>query len=108
MLYYKRHERQLPNRTAVIIALCDEDLVGKKLRGKNTFLDLDAYRSFYIGNKLSLQQARELIADFFQSGSEEVSFNLVGKESLAAVEGFVDVSKARKIQGVPHLQVYRV
>ena len=110
MIFYKWHQRQFQNRTRAIIAMCDENLIGKKLSGKNCFLDLDTYRSFYIGEKVSLQQAHDLVKEYFLRGqhSEGVSFNLVGKEALAAVKQWVDVSKAKKIAGVPHLQVYKV
>ncbi len=85
--------------------MCDADLIGKKLTGRNATLDLSLYASFYAGEKVTVQKASEIISHCLQEGA---SINLVGENTLKAACEFVDISKARRIGSVPHLQVYKV
>ncbi len=108
MIYYKKHQRIYEERTSIVIAMCDADLIGKKLKGKRGFLDLETYASFYKGELLTLQQAREVLSDFIRGKKTGVSFNLVGKKCISTAGEFVDVSNARNIGKIPHLQIYPV
>ncbi len=104
MIYYKKNTRQYPEKTSVIVAMCDENLVGKKLVDKKTVLDLSTYAGFYKGELISAKQATEIIKQL--RGEENTSFNLVGKETLAAASQVFSITAARKIKSVPHLQIY--
>lgn len=86
-----------------VTALCDALLLGKVFEQGGRTLDLKTYRAFYEGRKVSEKEAVELI-------KEAESLNLVGKKSLAAAKKAVGVeaSAAKRVKGVPHLQVYRV
>lgn len=85
-----------------VVALCDADLLGKVFEGDGLFLDLKSHRSFYEGEKVSKEQAVDLLRD-------ADSANVVGKKSVdAAKKAFGSDSSVVFIAGVPHLQVYRV
>lgn len=81
-----------------VIAICDEDLIGKTFQENN--FQLDIKESFYKGEiKDNLQ-----ISKIFQSGkTEDATFNIVGEESINAAinSGIVTKEGIKKIQGVP-------
>ena len=85
-----------------IVALCDEELIGRVLRDGKMCLDLKVHGAFYKGEKVS--QARAVAAL-----SEARNANLVGVRSLeAAKKAGLSVSGAVLISGIPHLQMYRI
>lgn len=85
-----------------VLALCDENLLGKVFEDGDLCLDLKKSKSFYEGKRVSQAQALELLKN-----AENI--NVVGKKSVAAVKlAFGKTGKALEIAGVPHLQVYRV
>lgn len=81
-----------------IVAVCDNDLIGKKFEEKNLQLDLSS--SFYNGEEKSEEEIIELI-----KGSYIV--NIVGEKSinLAVKLGIVDKKNVIKIKKIPHAQV---
>lgn len=99
-MYCKVHEK----KGEVVVALCDAELLGKILREGEAVIDLQKFRSFYEGSKTSEEKAgREL--------KKCTSANLVGKKAVeTAVKAGVVKSKenVKTIQGIPHLQVYRM
>ncbi len=115
-IYFKKHERIVDGQSGpVVLALCDAELIGKKLSQGKLLLDLDAYRSFYAGELVTAVEAARLVKKCFSetattstSARQSISLNLVGKNSLKAAASYVDVKKAKLIGKVPHLQVYRV
>ena len=87
--------------TDVLVAACDEDIVGKTFRSKD--LKITVSEGFYKG----------------ESGDEDVLVNrlematianLVGEKTLeiAVRRGFVDPGCILKIGGVPHAQMTRM
>ncbi len=103
MVFVKVHERRGPGgRVLRVVAVCDEELVGKVFREGGRELDLRKYAAFYKGRVVGEGEVVELIR-----GAENV--NLVGERAVAAAEKALG-SRAgvRRIAGVPHLQVYRV
>ncbi|MCX8199885.1 MAG: DUF424 family protein [Candidatus Micrarchaeota archaeon] len=93
-MYCKRHE----SKGKVVFALCDKSLIGKKLQDGNVMLDLDTYRSFYIGDDAAL----------FDGVFE--SINAVGEESTSFLirKGIAKKEDIKYICGVPVLQVYKI
>ncbi len=82
----------------IIIAICDDDLLGKKFeKGK---LQLDLTSSFYNGEKTTEAELEEIIKN-------ANALNVVGKESVAFCEkrGLVDKDRVIKIAGIPHIQI---
>ncbi len=81
-----------------IVAICDNDLIGKKFEEGNLQLDLSS--SFYQGEEMSEKGVMELI-----KGSCMV--NIVGEKSikLAVKLGIVGKKGIIKIKNTPHAQV---
>jgi len=96
--------RLIKSNKGIILALCDEGLLGKKYSEGKMVLDLIRYRAFYEGEKLdeSSEELKRMI-------SEAGSINAVGKNSIHVLQEFgYDVSAAKSMQNMPHLHVYKI
>ncbi len=84
-----------------IVAVCDEGLIGKVLEDKQTRMDLDKYRGFYVGDKADSARVREALGKFS-------SANAVGKESVSVVlsMGLAGKDDVMYIKRTPYIQVY--
>ncbi|MEM3364162.1 MAG: DUF424 family protein [Candidatus Micrarchaeia archaeon] len=93
-MHCRRHEY----KGKVVFALCDKDLIGKKLEEGSIVLDLDKYRNFYIGDDL----------ESFDGTFE--SINAVGEKSTTFLieKGIAAKKDLKYIAGVPILQVYKI
>jgi hypothetical protein len=82
----------------VVVAVCDNDLIGKCFDEGN--LQLDVKEGFYKGDEVSYEKAVEIISDMAQ---EDATFNIIGEEAVrASIEaGIIEEDDVRKIQGVP-------
>ncbi|MBU3906690.1 MAG: DUF424 family protein [Nanoarchaeota archaeon] len=80
------------------VAICDADLIGKKLEEGN--FQLEIKESFFKGEELSEEKAIEIMKDFSQ---EDATFNLVGKKTIntALKAGIISEEGIKKIRGVP-------
>jgi len=88
--------------TGEVTAICDSELLGTILSEGAVQLDLQAHSGFYQGKKVDEREAISALRS-----SENV--NLVGKRSLcAAKKAGVSTAGAIMVQGVPHLQIYRL
>ncbi len=81
-----------------LVAVCDEDLVGRIFEEKNLVLDLK--RSFYEGEKKGDAEVGDLIRNADQ-------INVVGKKSikLALDEELITKEEIKYVDGIPHTQV---
>jgi hypothetical protein len=81
-----------------IVAVCDDELLGKKFEDNNLQLDLTS--DFYKGDQYT---DKKLVGDMIRNAN---SINLVGtvSVSLGIDEGLIDKDKVINIQGVPHAQ----
>ena len=82
-----------------IIAVSDLELLGKKfVEGK---LQLDLRDTFYGGKEYSEEKAIEIFRD---GAFDDATFNIVGKECIAAAikSGIVEKDGTITIQGIPH------
>ncbi len=97
MIFVKMH-RQGPE---VLVAACDDDIVGKTFGGKDLKITVSA--SFYQGDR----GGEELLVS--RLGMATVA-NLVGKRTLAIAvkHGFVDAENVLQIGEVPHAQMARM
>jgi uncharacterized protein len=86
-----------------IIAVCDHELIGRVLEEGDAVLDLKMYSSFYVGEIADSESVRRALGDF-------ASANLVGEKAVGvALEmGIVQKRDIRYINGVPHLQIYKI
>jgi len=96
-MYVKIHKSNDRN----VVAVCDEDLIGKKFETEK--LVLDVTERFYKGEKVTEDQAYELMKD-------AMNLNIVGENSvnLALRRKIITTENILKIDGIPHAQVYQV
>ncbi|QLJ53422.1 MAG: hypothetical protein Sv326_1247 [Candidatus Fermentimicrarchaeum limneticum] len=86
-----------------IVAVCDAELIGKVLREGELVLNLEKYADFYNGEQADEESVeRELLT--------ATSINLVGDKAtgIAKRMKLVRDSDIKRIQKVPHVQVYRI
>jgi uncharacterized protein len=87
----------LPDKR-LLLAVCDEDILGKLfLEGKK---QLDLGQEFYKGEKLSEEEAIKLI-------KMACIVNAVGKNAVECCwkAGVIEEGMAKKIAGIPYLQI---
>jgi len=98
-MYLRIHK----NPQGKVVAVCDEDLLGKVLEDKDTHMDLDRYRSFYDERKAGAKDVEEALASFD-------SANIVGKEAVgvAIKMGLVGKKDVMYIKKTPYIQIYRL
>lgn len=91
MVYVKIHKN--------VIAMCDEELVGKKLEDKKR--QIEVYERFYKGEKVSDERALEIL-------KEGKNINLVGNKivGLALKNGIISKESIIEIKRVKHVQIY--
>lgn len=94
-MYIKVHE----SGGRSVVALCDEDLIGKTLEDEK--MRLEIAERFYKGDKLPEKEILEILND-------AANINIVGKESIAfAIKNkIITEEHVIEIQGIPHAQVY--
>lgn len=101
-MFAKVHERRRPDGSvARVIAICDEELLGRVLKEGDYCIDLKLYRSFYEGEKVTADKVKELV-------DRESNLNVVGKKSIAALGDAIDLSSIKTINNIPIVQIYRV
>lgn len=81
-----------------VVAVCDSELLGKYFE-ENQF-QLDVKESFYKGNKVSEEEAIEIMRDM---ASEDATFNIVGSKATktAVKAGIISEEEIGEIQGIP-------
>lgn len=84
-----------------LVAVCDSDLLGKKLEEKDTQLDLTG--DFYKGEEVSEAQFMEMVKGAY-------TVNIVGKEAveLGIKNGLIKKESIITISGIPHAQAFVV
>ncbi len=94
MFYVKTHKID-GNR--ILVAVCDEDLLGKKFAEKGLQLDLTS--PFYRGKLMDEKETIEVM-------KKSYCFNIVGKKivGLALKEGFVSKANIITIKKIPSSQ----
>ena len=101
MIYLKLHDTD----KGAIVAMCDEALIDKTLSEGDLFIDIKSYASFYKGELVSKQKAKEAI------GTKPVySANIMGKESVAVGIEMMIISEEAVLsaEGVPYAHAYAV
>ena len=100
-MYLKIHEVDMKNHIERIVALCDKELIGKKLRDGN--LRLNVNPRFYKGELADTDS----IKDAFKIATIA---NIVGEKSIALAlkEGVIKKENIIRISGVPHAQMVMI
>lgn len=85
-----------------VVAICDDDLLGKKFEeGK---FQLDVKENFYNGEKVTKEKLKEILE---KMSAEDATFNIVGEESIliAVKAGIIHESGIIKIHGIPFAMI---
>ncbi len=96
-MFMKLHKTQ----NGTIVAACDEDLIGKVLEERDICMDLDKYRDFYMGSKVTKVELMESLKSF-------TSANLVGKEATDAAVSMGLAENVIYIKKIPYIQIYNI
>jgi len=81
-----------------VVAICDEDLVGKRFEEEK--FQLDVKENFFKDKKVSEEEVIKIIQNLSQ---EDATFNIVGKSSVSTAikTGIISQEDIKEIQGVP-------
>ena len=101
MIYFKKHATE----NGDIIAMCDSELIDKVLQEGAIELNIKDYSSFYKGELISPEEAKELIIP-----KEIFSANVVGSKSVEVAMGSSIIEKGhiKTIKSVPYAQAFKV
>jgi len=85
----------------VLVAACDKELLGKKLKHGNTLVEIS--RAFYEGEYVSEEKLQEALQG-------ATTANLFGEKTIkCAIKcGFIDPDSVIIIECVPHAQIFRI
>ncbi len=99
MMYLKVHS----SARGRVVAVCDEDLLGKVLEDKDACMDLARYRSFYEDALVGADEVEEALRSFD-------SANIVGEEAVAVAMkmGLIGKKDVMYIKKTPYIQIYRI
>lgn len=94
---------KIHNSYRTVVAVCDENLLGKKFEEGNRQLDLR--EGFYKGKILDIKEA---ITTIEYQANEDATFNIVGEESIrAAIKAELITAKhINKIAGIPFVMTF--
>jgi len=100
-MYIKIHRTNTNYGIREIVAVCDEDLLGKTIKGGK--IEIKISESFYKGEKKSELYIIEIL-------KKSTNINLIGKESVAAglKAGIISQENVIDIGGIPHAQAFSV
>ncbi len=100
-MFFKIHKHKDGN----VIAVADEDLIGKHIIVKETGVDFFVNPRFYGEEKA----AKEWLITKMRS-NEVISVNLIGKEAVQTGidAGIIDKEHVKKIGKVPHAQGFLI
>jgi hypothetical protein len=90
-------------KNEVILAICDEEILGKTFEDKEKGLKIEVKEAFYKGLKMELEDSISL----FEKAS---IVNLVGEKIVekAVRKGFIKPSGIIWIAGIPHAQLIKM
>jgi hypothetical protein len=88
----------------IVLAICDEDLIDKKLTDKKKNLDVKVTKHFY-GEKIIEDEATAV-----RMMERSTIANLIGKQIVALAEkhGFITKENVIFIGGIPHAQFVKL
>ena len=99
MIYVKEHVTE----EWIIIAMCDEMLIGKVLEEGKVIIDLNTYADFYKGKLIDAK-------DYVKGDEKIISANIIGNEAVAtAVDNMIIKNEnVRQIKGISFAHAYHV
>jgi len=101
MIYLKMHKTDKGD----MIAMCDENLIGKVFNEGKAELDLKTYSDFYKGDLMKKDQIIKAIGM-----AQLYSANIVGKESIDVLveHGIIEKGSVKTIAKIPYVHIYNV
>jgi len=95
------HYKVYKTPQATVLAVCDRELLGREFREDPVVLRVSA--TYYGGDVCDEKTLVHLLRD-----ADIIS--LVGEESISVAvrEGLADWRYVKRVQGVPHLNIYRI
>jgi len=89
---------KIHNSYRTVVAICDNNLLGKKFEQDNKQIDLTS--KFFQGEEKTEQEVLEIMQNF---SAEDATFNIVGKKSvdLALKTGLIKQEGIITIQDIP-------
>lgn len=100
MIYVKKHSSD----HGTVIAMCDEELLGKLIEDGRRVIDLKTHADFYKGMLLTEEEAsKELAPDIY-------SANIVGKRAvkIAIENGLASREQVMLVKKVEILQIFSI
>lgn len=84
-----------------VLACCEKELIGKTIEEGNIFFEVK--ERFYKQKEVKEEELKEMM-------KECESVNLLGKKpvSVAEKQGIISKKDIKLIQGIPHIQIYKV
>ncbi len=100
MIYLKKHSSD----HGEVIAMCDEELLGKVIEEGKRVIDLKTHANFYKGSLVTEEEAAEDL------DSDIYSANIVGKRSvkIAIDKGIALKEQVMKVKDVEMLQIFSI
>ncbi|MHB1830461.1 MAG: DUF424 domain-containing protein [Candidatus Micrarchaeaceae archaeon] len=88
----------------IMLAMCDEELIGRVLKEGKVEIDLEKYGAFYKGDLMSEEEASDLVTD------KVYSANVVGDRcvSIFVKKGLVKPEDIKTVQGVKFIHLFRI
>jgi hypothetical protein len=87
-----------------ILAICDEELIGKVLKDKDKgiVIDLEKYKNFYFGEKRNEEEVEKILNGDF------ICINAIGEKSIKVLinNGLCNEKDIKRVEGVPMLQIF--
>ena len=99
MIYFKRYKTDHGD----IIAMCDEELLGKVIKEGKIEIDLDKYASFYKGELIKEEDVEGLFDEILYA-------NIIGERSTKIIiqKGLAKEEEVKKVAGIPFVQIFKV
>lgn len=100
MIYVKKHRSE----RGTVLAMCDEELLGRMLKEGKRELDLKTHAQFYKGELIAEEEAEAEI------NSEVYSANIVGERAVSIIirKGLAEEQQVMSINGVKTLLLFSV
>ncbi len=88
----------------IMLAMCDEELMGRVLREGKVEIDLEKYGAFYKGDLMSEEEASDFVTE------KVYSANVVGDRcvSIFVKKGLVRPEEVKTVQGVRFIHLFKV
>jgi hypothetical protein len=88
----------------MMVAMCDEELMGRVLKEGRIEIDLKRYGGFYKGELVSEAEASSIIS------KNVYSANVVGDRSVGILiaKGIVNDNEVRNVEGVKFVHLFKV